>query len=265
MAPVYGLAEATLFVSVGPLGQPYARIAIDPRVLETRRRIIEDKGRDGRLLVGCGLPSPEVDVAIVDPDTQILCEIGQAGEVWISGATIASGYWELPDVGARAFGAQIIGKPDRAYMRTGDLGFMGPNDGQLYLCGRIKDLIIVDGRNVHPEDIEYSIVESDALIKTGSVAAFADKRTAFGERIVSVIEIDRDLARKLPEIESDLRAKIRRAVSEEHGVTLADIMFVGPSTMRKTTSGKIQRGAMATLYADGELQPAARSAALARG
>ena len=169
------------------------------------------------------------------------------GEVWVSGDTNALGYWQLPEQSAATFGAEIAGEPGRRYMRTGDIGFIGADDGQIYLCGRMKDLLIVDGRNLHPEDVEYTIVESHPLIKPQSCAVFEDDR---GEqrRLVAVIEADRELKRALPEIAKALRMQVRRAVSEEHGVAIADIVFIAPATLRKTTSGKVQRSLMKQLH-----------------
>lgn len=253
MLPCYGLAEATLFVSGGPVGEVPRRRSIDARLAESQGRIRDDADAAARVVVGCGLPSDEVEVAIVDPDSRLRRDADELGEIWVSGATNALGYWNLPAQSAHTFGAEITGEPGRAFMRTGDLGFVGGADGQLYICGRLKDLLIVDGRNLHPEDVEYTIVESHPLIKAQSCAVFEDDRGE-ARRLVAVIETDRELRRALPEAEKALRMQVRRAVSEEHGVAIADVVFIPPATLRKTTSGKVQRGLMKALYVQGELE-----------
>lgn len=247
MLPCYGLAEATLFVSGGPVCEMPRVRSIDAHAAETEGRVREDLGASGRTVVGCGLPSDEIEVAIVDPANGERLGCDRLGEVWVSGDTNALGYWQLPEQSAATFGAEIAGEPGRRYMRTGDIGFIGADDGQIYLCGRMRDLLIVDGRNLHPEDVEYTIVESHPLIKPQSCAVFEDDR---GEqrRLVAVIEADRELKRALPEIARALRMQVRRAVSEEHGVAIADIVFIAPATLRKTTSGKVQRSLMKQLH-----------------
>ena len=264
MVPCYGLAEATLFVSGGPVSELPRLRSIDARAAESERRVTDDLGGTGRIVVGCGLPSQEIDIAIVDPATGERLEADRLGEIWVSGATNALGYWQLPEQSAAIFAAEIADEPGCRYMRTGDIGFIGADDGQVYICGRMKDLLIVDGRNLHPEDVEYTIIESHPLIKPQSCAVFEDER---GEqrRLVAVVEADRELKRALPDIEKVLRMQVRRAVSEEHGVAIADIVFIAPATLRKTTSGKVQRSLMKQLYQqDGldMLQPVAVSDAV---
>ncbi|HEY0836270.1 MAG TPA: fatty acyl-AMP ligase [Azospirillum sp.] len=259
MVPCYGLAEATLFVSGGPVGERHRRREVDVAALETLRTVRPAPAGGARTVVGCGRPSDEVAVAIVDPDTGVRRGPDEVGEIWIAGATNAAGYWRLPEVTERTFRATIAGEGDAVHLRTGDLGFLGRDDGQLYICGRLKDLIIVDGRNIHPEDIEHTIVECSPAIKPSGVAVFEND----GGRVVAVVEVDRDLARTLPTVGEALSRAIRQAVSTEHGVALADVLFVGPSTMRKTTSGKIQRGLMRGLYAAGELAPVGRAVPVA--
>jgi acyl-CoA synthetase (AMP-forming)/AMP-acid ligase II len=261
MLPCYGLAEATLFVSGGPVGQAPRRRAIDARVAETQGRVVDVEGEGARTVIGCGLPSDEIDVAIVDPQSGVRRGHDELGEIWVSGDTNALGYWNLPQASDATFRAQIAGEPGRHFMRTGDVGFVGAADGQIYICGRLKDLLIVDGRNLHPEDVEYTVVESHALIKPQSCAVFEDDR---GEqrRLVAVIEADRELKRALPEMEKTLRQQVRRAVSEEHGVAIAEVVFIPPATLRKTTSGKVQRSLMKALFQQGELQPLRPAAVL---
>lgn len=253
MLPCYGLAEATLFVSGGPVSQMPVRRAIDPRAAEAQGRVVDDKGEAARIVIGCGRPSGEIEVVIVDPGTGRRKGTDEVGEIWCGGVTNALGYWNLPEQTQQTFRAEIAGEPGRQFMRTGDIGFVGGGDGQVYICGRLKDLLIVDGRNIHPEDVEYTIVECDPLIKPQSCAVFEDDRGDV-RRLVAVVEADRELKRKLPEVEKSLKMQIRRAVSEEHGVPIGEVVFIPPATMRKTTSGKIQRALMKSLYQQGDLE-----------
>lgn len=249
MLPCYGLAEATLFVSGGPVDEIPIVISVDSYALEHQGRVQPATGDGARTIVSCGLPSDEVEIAIVDPETFEHKKSDEIGEIWVAGATNAIEYWNLPEQSKLKLQAQIVGSPGKFYMRTGDIGFVGRQDGHIYICGRLKDLIIVEGRNIHPEDVEYSIVECDPLIKPQSCAVFEDDKA----RIIAVIEADRELKRKLPELEKALRLKIRRTVSEEHGISIATVVFIAPATMCKTTSGKIQRGLMNVRYCANEL------------
>lgn len=255
--PCYGLAEATLFVSGGPVQRDTSTVLADPDVLENQGRIVAPASPgEGRSLVGCGEPSWEVEVAIVDPQTRTRCANGCVGEIWLRGDAIAAGYWQNAVQTQATFRAEIEGQ-EGCYLRTGDIGFIGPADRQVYICGRLKDLIINDGRNLYPEDIEYSILGSAAELRSQTVAVFShDDAAAQRQRIVAAIEVDRHLNRVLAQNEKALKAQIRAAVSAEHDIALDQIVFVPPSAMRKTTSGKVQRGLMRQLYVTGALEKA---------
>lgn len=253
--PCFGLAEATLYVSGGPRQRKTRVVTADPAILEQDGRVAPPATpAEGRQFVGCGEPSWEVEVAIVDPETGRRRGPDETGEVWISGKSVASGYWRNEAATSRSLRARLDDAPGKTFLRTGDLGFLGGQDKQLYICGRLKDLIICDGRNLHPEDIEYSIVEASDALKPQSCAVFAHDDANEKPCIVAAIEVDRDLKRRLAAEAKPLQAAIRAAVANDHGVTLGRILFVLPSNMRKTTSGKIQRGVMRRLYLDGELE-----------
>jgi acyl-CoA synthetase (AMP-forming)/AMP-acid ligase II len=209
---------------------------------------------EGRQLVGCGEPSWEVEIAILDPETGRRRGPDETGEVWISGKSVASGYWRNEAATTRSLRARLDDAPGKTFLRTGDLGFVGKQDKQLYICGRLKDLIICDGRNLHPEDIEYSIARASDALKPQSCAVFSHEDANQKVCIVVAIEVDRELKRRLAGEPKPLQAAIRASVANDHGVTLSQIVFVLPSNMRKTTSGKIQRGLMRQLYLDGELE-----------
>src|SRR5262249_49457161 len=146
--PCYGLAEATLMVT-GGLGDA-------PPVV---------RSHDGRELVGCGRVPPGIDVRIVDPDAQVEREPGRQGEIWIKGAIVAAGYWTRAAASAAAFGVRLAGSGDGPYLRTGDLGFM--HDGELFVTGRIKDLIIIRGKNHYPHDIELTVEGCHDALRPG--------------------------------------------------------------------------------------------------
>src|SRR5262249_51286355 len=135
-------------------------------------------------LVGNGAPAAQTEVVVVDPQACVRCADGTVGEVWVSGPGVTLGYWGLPDETERTFKARVVGVADRVYLRTGDLGFV--RDGDLFIVGRLKDLIIVRGQNYYPEDLEASVESAHEQIRRGSVAAFAVDRA--DERLVVMIE-----------------------------------------------------------------------------
>ena len=151
--PCYGLAEATLFVSGGPWGQ-------GPTVLDVSRASLEQKrvtpatAGDRLRLVSSGAPATVQHVRVVDPESRMACDSRRIGEIWVRGESVASGYWNNEDESRATFGATIAGEPERAWLRTGDLGFL--DDGQLFVTGRLKDLIIIGGRNYYPQDLELA-------------------------------------------------------------------------------------------------------------
>lgn len=262
----YGMAEAVLFLSAGPVGRKPRYAIVDVESLELHGRVrAPSSHKQSRQLVGCGEPSWEVEAIIVDPDTRRRLPDGEVGEVWINSPTIGVGYWENPRETERVFRGKLADNPTRSYLRTGDLGFIHSDDRQIYICGRIKDLIISEGRNLHPEDIEYSIVE--ALSTTGesntiSCAAFSAQQ-GDDEVIVAAVEVNRALKRNLTENGPAIERAIRGVVSSDHGVTLHQLLFVPPTAMCKTTSGKVQRGLMRQLYLSGALKSLETTEAIA--
>jgi acyl-CoA synthetase (AMP-forming)/AMP-acid ligase II len=245
--PCYGLAEATLFVTGGSICQPTNSLIADPAKLDQGfvKAVSSDNGRE---LIGCGEPSWEVDVVIVDPKTMQRCSPERVGEIWISGPSIATGYWQNEEATEKAFWAHLADYPGKTFLRTGDLGFLNEKDQQLYICGRLKDLIISDGKNIHPEDIEYAVIESFVKDKPQSCAVFCYDDDEQRQCIVAAIEINREIKRSMNKNINKMKADIRTSVTNEHGVFLNKIEFILPTNMRKTTSGKIQRSLMRELY-----------------
>jgi acyl-CoA synthetase (AMP-forming)/AMP-acid ligase II len=198
-------------------------------------------------------------VVIADPERQEELPEGEIGEIWVGGASVAKGYWRNALATREAFKATLSGHDDH-FLRTGDLGFL--RDGELFVTGRLKDLIIIDGRNHYPQDLELSAELSHPALRPGCTAAFSVDVGAEGERPVLVAEVAPEAAGDSEKI-ADL---VRGAVSEAHGLSLREVVLVRPRTIPKTSSGKIQRRASRTAYEAGEYTeaPEPRSHALER-
>jgi len=261
--PCYGLAESTLMVTGGmKFEQPVIR-SFDATSIETgTAQQRPAKAAGARRLVGSGRELDGQDVLIVDPHTNEALAPGRVGEIWVSGPSVAQGYWNRSDESAATFGA-MIAQPDEddsaavakwrpnpgPYLRTGDLGFF--DSGELFVTGRLKDLIIIRGRNHYPQDLEHTVEEASDLIRAGSVAAFAvdvDDR----ERVVVVAEIERG-KRDPHEIAAAFEA-IRSKLARDHEVAAEGIVLVRPNSVPKTSSGKIQRHACKRQFLDGTLE-----------
>ena len=250
LQPGYGLAEGTLVVSAGrvadtpPLVEPF-----DAAGLEANRLVMADPAAgDARWLVGCGRVVGDQRVAIADPDTGTACPPGIVGEIWVMGPSVAGGYWERPEETERTFAARLAGTGEGPFLRTGDLGFV--HGGELFVTGRARDLIIIRGRNLYPQDVELSAERSHAGVRAGCTAAFAVE-IGGEERLVMAAEVDRHHLRgDLPAIAS----AIRRAIVDDHEVAPAAVVLLRTGTIPKTTSGKIQRRACRAGWLDGSLE-----------
>lgn len=229
--PCYGLAEATLFVTGADAGD-------DPRVIEVNRGELE-RGRarpePGVSLTGYGRSGAGDLVVVVDVRSGRPCGSGEVGEIWVSGDGVTGGYWGKPDETGRAFHARLDGVGDRTFLRTGDLGFQ--LDGDLFVTGRAKDLIVIRGRNYYPDDIERTAESAHVDLLHSAAAAFSVDDDAT-ERVVLVHEVVRGFR------EMDAPAvvdAIRQAVVAAHGLALYDVVLVRRGTIPRTTSGKIRR------------------------
>jgi len=191
-------------------------------------------------------------VEIVDPETLVRVEPGGVGEIWLAGRDIASGYWNRHEQSEEIFGARMADTGDGPFLRTGDLGAV--HEGELFVTGRLKDLIIVGGRNIYPHDVEATVESVHPAFERGACAAFAVERGGPEELVVvGGIKPRRRGA------EADLDAiakKVRAAVAKEHGVQVAQLALVAPNSVPRTSSGKIQRGACRQAFLDGALRPA---------
>ncbi|HEX2961922.1 MAG TPA: condensation domain-containing protein, partial [Ignavibacteriales bacterium] len=185
-------------------------------------------------LVGCGKAAGNLGVVIVDPETGRKCPLGEIGEIWISGPSVANGYWKKKDVTDDTFHAFTSDTKEGPFLRSGDLGFMNEN-GELFVTGRLKDLIIIRGKNYYPQDIELTVEKSHPALRASCVAAFPIEEAA-EERLVIVQEIsagEHDL--------DQIVEKIRGTVNEEHEILAYSIVLIKAKTIAKTSSGKIQR------------------------
>jgi amino acid adenylation domain-containing protein len=234
--PCYGLAEATLFVSGGAADRA-------PRTAE-----IEERQR-----VSCGHAWGEQRIAIVDPETGVELAAGRTGEIWIAGPSVARGYWLNPEGTQRDFRARLADTGEGLFLRTGDLGAV--RGGELYVTGRIKDLVILRGRNHYPQDLELTAERSDPDLRPGGGAAFSVE-TGSEERLVVIQEVER----RRREGFEELAVAIRRAIAEEHEVQAHEVVLVRAGTVPKTSSGKVQRRLCRELYLAGELAVLGRSA-----
>jgi 8-amino-7-oxononanoate synthase/acyl carrier protein len=246
--PCYGMAETTLIVTGSYKGQPKVIRAFDGRQLDARRVVPVPQGHPrARWLVGCGHVLPDEVVRIVDPDTCRALPPDRVGEIWVQSPSVAQGYWNNPRATEETFRARLADTGEGPFLRTGDLGFL--NDGELFVTGRIKDLIILRGVNRYPQDIEQTVERASERIVSQGVAAFAvDYRQR--ERLVIVAEVERTRR----EDWSDVIAAIRRAVAAEHEVPPDAVVLVRFSSIPKTSSGKIQRHACRDDFLQGRLQ-----------
>ncbi|MEU4767534.1 fatty acyl-AMP ligase [Actinosynnema sp. NPDC023794] len=239
--PSYGLAEATVFVTAA--ARP-TTTGFDRAALARGRAVRQDDPERASVLVGCG-GAVDQHLAIVDPATGERVDGDRVGEIWVCGENVSPGYFS----GGEGFGARLPGSPRGPWLRTGDLGVL--HDGQLYVVGRIKDLIVIDGRNHYPQDVEAVVEEADDVIRRGHVAAFAVP-SVDGEAVVVVAE----RSSKVPRVAVDharVRARVRAAVSRHHDVRVRDVLVVEPGSVPRTSSGKLSRAACRDRYLAGLL------------
>jgi long-chain fatty acid adenylyltransferase FadD28 len=247
--PSYGLAEATVYVATRPPGEPPKIVHFDPEELADGHAKPR-AGGGGTPLVSYGVPQSSM-VRIVDPDTRTERPAGATGEVWVRGGNVAAGYWGKPEETERTFGGMLAapstGTPEGPWLRTGDLGFLC--DGELFIVGRIKDLLIVYGRNHAPDDIEATVQE----ITNGRVAAIsvADGHT---EKLVTICELKKrgESDEEVLENLATVRHDVASAVFNTHGLSIADLVLAPPGSIPITTSGKVRRAACVEQYRHGQ-------------
>lgn len=241
--PSYGLAEATLYVASPPISQTVRTARFDlPQLAAGVAARCDHDQESGTELVSYG-PPQAYPVRIVDPETGLEQPAGTIGEIWTQGENVALGYWRKPELTTQVFRGRINnpseGTPAGPWLRTGDLGSM--SDGELFIMGRLKDLLIVDGRNHYPEDIEATIRE----ITGGRVAAIAVEDET-SENLVAIVEV-----KSSPELDS-VKHEVASAVWKSHHLRMGDLVLVSPGSIPITTSGKIRRSSCAEIYREGE-------------
>ncbi|WP_207266439.1 non-ribosomal peptide synthetase [Pseudomonas sp. GW101-3H06] len=236
----YGLAEATLFVAGTARGQGIGNLRVDDQALAQNRAQMGE----GSAIMSCGISQPDHGVLIIDPASLGELADNAVGEVWATGPSIAHGYWRNPEASAKTF----VQHAGRTWLRTGDLGFM--RGGELFITGRLKDLLIVRGHNLYPQDIEQTVEREVEVVRKGRVAAFA-VNIGGQEGIGIAAEISRSVRKVLPP-EALIKA-IRQAVAEAYQEAPSVVVLLNPGALPKTSSGKLQRSACRNRLADGSL------------
>jgi acyl-CoA synthetase (AMP-forming)/AMP-acid ligase II len=249
-APAYGLAEATVKVSSRIYGQDISYCTLDADALAKHKLVyLPEEDPKGYVSVGCGGSSIDAEILIVNPQTKMQCPVDEVGEIWVKSSSIAQGYWGRPEETEKTFRAHLLPSNEGPFMRTGDLGFF--HNGQLHITGRIKDMVIIQGRNFYPQDIELTIEKCHPALRPSFGAAFAVEDNQV-DHLVVVQEVKREF-RKSDDFEGIANA-IRMAVAKNHGLRVQAVVLIMPSTIQKTTSGKIQRNATRDTFLSGDLE-----------
>ena len=271
--PCYGLAEATLIVTGGRVKDEPIVCTIRGTALE-QNAVVETSERqlNARKLIGCGHAMPGTEIVIVHPESSIACVHDEIGEIWVSAPSVTQGYWNRPEETELSFHAYLADTGEGPFLRTGDLGFL--RDGELFVTGRLKDLIIIGGRNLYPHDIESTVEKSNGVVRVGCCVAFSVD-VADEERLIIAAEVEpryRKMDRcqqsaesgSLPkpkgltplDTEAVIRA-IRRAVAEEHDVRVHTVVLLRAGSIPKTPSGKVQRRVCEARFRNGTLKDGA--------
>jgi acyl-CoA synthetase (AMP-forming)/AMP-acid ligase II len=239
MAPAYGLAEYTLLISNKPKGTKPVLLKVQSEAIEQDKIVVapKDKTEGVRILPSCGRQVCDTKIRIVDPEKLTLCHEDEVGEIWASDPSMAQGYWQKEEETTETFKAYIKDTGEGPFLRTGDLGFY--KDGELYITGRIKDLIIIRGTNHYPQDLEWTVQSLSEDLRPDYGAAFSVNDDG-EEKLVIVQEVERKA--KLQDADK-LIADIRQEISEQHEIMTYAIVLAKGGTVLKTASGKIQRRA----------------------
>lgn len=250
--PAYGMAEATLLISGGSRGGgPFTR-TVSQGALQAHRAEAPADGADAQTLVGCGRRLQGEQIAIVDPDSHTRLPSSRVGEIWVSGPNVARAYWRNATATQNALHGHIEGEDTTvSWLRTGDLGFLDES-GELYVTGRIKDLIIIRGINHYPQDIERTVQRLHPSLRQNGGAAFSVPDENGEETLAIVQEIERTERHRIDP--KELRELIREGVADQHELFARHIALIRPGTLPKTTSGKIQHTLARRLWLEGRLE-----------
>ena len=246
--PCYGMAESTLFISGGlTTEKPTIRFVDAKALLQNRVVPTIDRDEKSQAIVSCGRSWLEQKILIVNPDSLTKCPEKEVGEIWVSGASIAQGYWR--EESQKTFQAYLADTQEGPFLRTGDLGFL--DAGELFITGRIKDTIIIRGQNHYPQDIESTVQQSHESLRPDCGAAFSLEIKG-SEKLIIVQEVERTYMRKINV--KEVIGDISQAVTAKHGLRAYAILLVKVGSIPKTTSGKIQRYACKNAFINGSLQ-----------
>jgi acyl-CoA synthetase (AMP-forming)/AMP-acid ligase II len=249
--PAYGMAEATLLIAGGRRGAGHVTRTASSSALGEHRVTAPADTADARILVGCGRALINEKIAIVGPETAQRLPANQVGEIWVSGPNVARAYWRNDEATRAALQGRIAAEEEQAsWLRTGDLGFLD-EASELFITGRIKDLIIVRGINHYPQDIERTVQSLDPALRQNCGAAFAAADEAGEETLVIVQEVERTARNSIDLAETI--ALIREGVTDQHELSARHIVLIRPGSLPKTTSGKIQRGLARKLWLERRL------------
>ncbi len=249
--PCYGMAEATLIISGGSQNTAVITKTVQGRALQ-ENKIIDAHPHESspHTLVSCGRSLVNQKIAIANPETLVSCPPGEVGEIWVSGSSIAQGYWRQPEITEATFGAYLKDTQEGPFLRTGDLGFL--DQGELFFTGRLKDMIVIKGRNHYPQDIEKTVEQTTSWIRPGCVASFSIDLQG-EEKLIVLAEVERrywsgkrngrkSSSQEMIEVK-ELTQLIRREVAKNHDLQVYASLLLKPGSLPKTSSGKIQRHA----------------------
>lgn len=258
--PCYGMAEATLIISGGSKNTEVVTTSVQGKALEQNKIEIADvRESHTRTLVSCGRSLIDQKIAIANPETLVSCRTGEVGEIWVSGSSIAQGYWKQPQITEATFNAYLQDTREGPFLRTGDLGFL--DQGELFFTGRLKDMIVIKGRNHYPQDIEKTVEETNSWIRQSCVASFSVDIQG-EEKLIILAEVERrywsskrspgksksnSTSEKIINVQ-DLTQLIRREISRNHDLQVHTTLLLKPGSLPKTSSGKIQRHACRTEF-----------------
>lgn len=248
--PGYGLAEATIKVSGKEIGKPVVHCFLDANELEKNKAIVvAENDPNAYPIIGCGWSSINADIRIVNPATSSQCQSDEIGEIWVQSDSVAQGYWNNPEASKTTFQARIASTNEGPFLRTGDMGFI--LERELFITGRIKDMIIIQGRNYYPQDIELTMEKYHKALRPncGAVFALDDGEV---ERLIAVQEVRREFRKS--ENLKEVADAIRMGIAKNHGLRAHAVVLIMPSTIHKTTSGKIQRSAVRESFLNKSLE-----------
>ena len=249
--PGYGLAEATLALTACVTTAPPVLFPVVASSMEDHRPVpTSADAPEARVLVGSGRVLPDHDILVVEPQTRQLRAPGDVGELWVSGPSVAAGYWNRPELSEEIFRARLSDGTG-PFLRTGDMGFV--QDGEVFITGRRKDLIIVRGRNHYPQDLELTAERSHPAIRPGCNAAFSEDASE-GERVVMVVEVGDETV----DVE-EVAAAVRAAMEQEHELRLDTVVLVPHGAVPKTSSGKLMRSTCRQWLGEGQIRVVGRS------